>query len=303
MQKRIVVFMLAMLWLCRIADAQNFYQFFDGADTTAIGIKVWKDTVPGNVWQIGPPQKSVFTKAQTLPNVMVTDTLLRYPVGMDASFYFSFKPQSGVSKIALHWKQKLHTETSVDGGTVEYSSDGGVSWTSIFSNPLISNFTGYQAANVGPIFNSLTAFHGTDTVWRDVWLDFDIAWLSAGDSLLFRYRFMSDPNQSMHDGWMIDNLMIHDITPLGVSDTKASHPFRIVPQPASHSITLLGESSKPLSVSIFSIQGQCVGSHHGVSLPFSISLASLRAGLYTLRVQYADASVAYLPLLLSSGVH
>ncbi|HEY0030587.1 MAG TPA: hypothetical protein VGC65_07505, partial [Bacteroidia bacterium] len=77
-----------MFFTCLKIFGQNYYTInFDGAPLSTWGYELYIDTIsnPGNVWQIGPPQKNTFTGAVSSPNVIVTDTLNYYPVNDTSS--------------------------------------------------------------------------------------------------------------------------------------------------------------------------------------------------------------------------
>jgi len=85
-----------------------FTQYFDGADTLSTSIQIEFDTTGTNIWQVGPPQKTIFSSAATAPNVLVTDTVNFYPTNNSSSFQFTlnnFDYWWGI--LAIQWKQKL----------------------------------------------------------------------------------------------------------------------------------------------------------------------------------------------------
>src|SRR5688572_3750756 len=59
---------------------QVLQQYFDGADTAKNNsIIIQFDTGSPNIWQVGKPQKKLFTRAATVPKALVTDTVKSYP--------------------------------------------------------------------------------------------------------------------------------------------------------------------------------------------------------------------------------
>ena len=51
-----------------------------------------------------------------------------------------------------------------------------------------------------------TAFSGTDSLWRNIWLCFNTLAMPPIDSLYIRYRFVSDSINNNREGWIIDNM-------------------------------------------------------------------------------------------------
>src|SRR5690606_28661361 len=96
------------------ASAQTFLfqQYFDGNDTLT-GHRLQIDT--GSIWQIGPPQKSVFDSAATNPNVIVTDTINTYPINDTSSFTVGLNTSLVNWAItAIRWTQKLDMDSAAD---------------------------------------------------------------------------------------------------------------------------------------------------------------------------------------------
>ena len=170
---------------------QSYQQYFDGADTSASNsILIQLDTASTNIWQVGQPLKIIFDSAATAPNAIVTDTNHIYPKNNISRFTFKVKPWTPWGILAIQWKQKLDMEKHHAGGVIEYSIDTANTWTNIFNDPHVYNLYGFLPANQDTLWTGDVAFSGTDSSWRDVWLCFDMSWLSFNDSIYFRYTFV-----------------------------------------------------------------------------------------------------------------
>lgn len=109
----------------------------------------------------------------------------------------------------LEFWTRYSTETNYDGVLLEYSLDGGTTWTDILgaqgSVPADANrFTegGYNGTmNANGVFGARTAWHGARTTWTRATVN-----LSAfgGNSVNFRFRFASDTSQSGAGFWIDD---------------------------------------------------------------------------------------------------
>lgn len=214
--------------------AQVFYQYFDGADTNSSGsimVNIPQDTT--NVWQIGSPQKTIFDSAGTRPYALVTDTLALYPAGNTSQVYLSVPMWINWGIFALRWKQKLDMVPDHDGGIIEYSLDTGNSWHNVFHDPQLYNFYGFQTSNHDTLLNGANAFSGTDSTWRDIWLCFDMSWLSVWtDSIRFRFTLSSDSLGGGHEGWLIDDMMAHITAVHTVSEFPQEDYIKVYPNPA-----------------------------------------------------------------------
>ncbi len=75
--------LLAMSSLPGLSMGQlDFFDYTITFDDTLEIKNLYIDTVsnPNNIWQVGIPQKTIFTDAYSAPNVIVTDTANPYPV-------------------------------------------------------------------------------------------------------------------------------------------------------------------------------------------------------------------------------
>ena len=188
MKEKIIIGLISLV-IPFLVQGQTYSQYFDGADTSAFNsLLINIDTSSSNIWQIGQPQKIIFDTAATFPNAIVTDTSNYYPTNNTSSFSFGVDPQwFGWGILALQWKQKLDMDIDYDGGIIEFSSDTGNTWKNVFNNPYVYNFYGFDTANQDTLISGDYAFSGTDSTWKDIWLCFDLSWLSFSDSLMFRY--------------------------------------------------------------------------------------------------------------------
>lgn len=237
--KRIYLIATLILFIAFPSKGQFYHQYFDGADTSAsnsILIEIIQDS--SNVWQIGRPQKTIFDSAATQPNAIVTDTLNFYPITDTSRFIAKVANNFGSWGVfALQWKQKLDMDTAFDGGTIEYSTDSGTTWVSVFNNPYVYNFYGYDTLNVDTLIGGMKAFNGTDSTWKDIWLCFSSSWLAqfqSMDTLLFRFSIIADSNNNYKEGWLIDNMLAHTTWVHTIKEIPQDTYLRIYPNPSNN---------------------------------------------------------------------
>lgn len=166
-------------------------------------------TTSNNIWQVGPPQKTLFNAASTLPKVMITDTIEKYPVNNLSTFRFNYVHPwypSNFAALAIRWKQKLDMENGKDAGIVEFSANSGVTWQNAHNNPNTYQFYGFLPGSKDTVNNEY-CFTGTDNFWRDIWLCIAGSTANSNDTIMFRFTFKSDSVNTNQEGWMIDNLM------------------------------------------------------------------------------------------------
>lgn len=284
--------LLTGILLFTSAQSQYYVQYFDGADTTewnSLFIEFDDDST--NIWQIGPPQKLIFNEAATVPNVIITDTINPYPINKTSSFWFEIPDDFGFWGIlAVQWKQKLDMDPNGDGGKIEVSSDGGENWENIFENPFVYNLFGHDWENVMPLPNDEAVFSGLDTNWRDLWLCFDLSWMSTLEyPIRVKYTFISDSVDTAHEGWMMDNFLAHITIVHTVEEKERNEYLTVFPNPATDRIQI--EASKITDyhiiehMTLHNAAGQLIEQWTNIPTKFFIDTRSYKSGIYHLKIQ------------------
>jgi hypothetical protein len=285
------------------AQPSTFYQYFDGANTTpSTSILVSIQSSSTNIWQIGKPQKTLFSSASTTPNVIVTDTVNYYPVNNTSSFTFSvsntFFPNS---ILALRWKQKLDMDQGKDGGIVEYSTNNGISWVNTLNNPMVYNYYGYLPANKDTLPSGEFCFSGTDNVWRDVWLCLPPSVTSLNSTIFFRYTFKSDSVNTNKEGWMIDNFMSYYTYIHPVKQLSQAEYMNVYPNVTNGILNVegkkLSEDDAILKMELLDLQGKVLESYGHNKLKVVLDISKYPPGMYHLNVTTNVKSTSHTILL------
>ncbi len=275
-----------------LANAQTpaFKQYFDGADTSIFNsVIINLDTSSSNIWQVGPPQKTIFDSAATIPNVLVTDTIHTYPVNNTSSFSFKVDARNWGSRgiMAVRWKQKLDMDSAMDGGTIESSTDSGKTWINVFTDPKVYNFYGFDSLkNKDTLSDGTYVFTGTDTVWRDIWLCYKLD-NQGYPNFMFRFTFRSDSVDNNREGWMIDNMMVQLTFFHTVSTVDLNGSFLVYPTITNGIIKIaMGDTKAKIeSILILDAQGQIVKRQNGQTDKATIDISNLANGNYFVHVQ------------------
>jgi len=221
----------------------------------------------------------------------------------------------------LKFTHRFDTESRLDGGFLEYSTDGGENWLVLTDQLFRDGYVGPLAYNTVPIPN-LQAFSGESDDWITTFVDLS---QFAGESMNFRFRYASDaeviPN-SIDPGWYVDDIEIMDMvnfdteacvmsgqgdmacdrapergtivdsaTPNSVSEPLPSGAVKVFPNPASSllNVALDLKASNVATINLFSIDGRLMQSTrvdlNGTPqiVPFNVS--QLPAGMYMVKVQ------------------
>ena len=233
-----------------------------------------------NIWQIGKPNKTVFTSAISLPNAIVTDTTHPYPVN-DTSVFVLKAPSkaycpiySGNSPLVLfQFSYQLNIDTNAVA-RLEISVDSGARWVNV-KDSLPLHYSWYStpvdltvSTNGWNVFAILKCFYCPDSI----------------DTVLFRFTFISDSVSTNKDGWIIDNIDIGYYCEGGIPQIQNNNLINIYPNPSKGNLYIHSnqQNSAPGSVIVYNMQGQEV--YKADKLPANGYLnLQLPDGIYTLK--------------------
>jgi hypothetical protein len=270
---------------------QTFYQYFDGADTSIYNaVMIEKDT--NSCWQIGPPQKTLFNSASTVPNVIITDTINSYRTNDTSSFRIRILNEwENWGILALQWSQKLDLDSLNDWGIVEYSKDDGVTWYEVFDDPFVYNFYGWTSSNVAYMPSGFQGFTHVDTTWKNIWLCFDLSWLSVAlpDTLDFRFTVISDSMETNQEGWMIDNFIAGFTWVHTLPENPLDGYMQISPNPTEGRIDIRTQKINEFHIieemNLINMRGEVVQTWKNVPTKYFIDIDDHPDGIYYLKVR------------------
>lgn len=299
---RIGLLILIVTMTQRLSAQFEFFQYFDGADTIpGQSLLLDMDTSSANVWQVGPPQKTIFHSAATPPNALLTDTALGYPMNNTSRFTFKVVPWVTWGVLAVQWLQKIDMDRHHDGGIIEYSVDTGATWTNVFNDPHVYSFYGYPLQDQDTLLTGEYAFSGTDTTWRDIWLCFDMSWLSFNDSIYFRFTLKSDSIDGGEEGWMIDNMMVHNSLMHPVKEIEKKDYMNVYPNPAKDIVNIEFEKIHDFhlieAMKLIGPDGRLVQEWHDLPTKYWFDVRPFPDGMYFLTVRTNIRSET-IPLLI-----
>lgn len=186
--------------------------------------------------------------------------------------------------------QKLDMDFKKDGGYVEYSVDTGTTWINVLRDTNAYNFYGYDTTNLDTLANGTVAFTGTDTVWRDVWVCYQMRFFNNADSVIFRFTFESDMVDSAKDGWMIDNMLLQETFFHTVSTTDPEKEFMVYPTITTGviKIDIDGADGQIENIVVVDQQGRVMKRFNERSEKMTIDIGGLPPGNYYINVHSAE---------------
>lgn len=280
------VLLLFLSFYSFTVQAQLVYlQSFEFEDTVTTSV-VHIDTVnyPGNIWQIGTPQKTVFNAAYVGSRAIVTDTVNTYPINDTSVFYMKIASWQPITPgnswygplIEVEFRYQLDKDSG-DFAILELSRDSGQTWVNYLDDsllePMWSVLPDFDTSTNGWVFAQLNQYY-LFNVPEDL-----------TDSLYLRFTFISDSNDSQKDGWMLDHFHFQYFFS-SVNDIQNNNLISIYPNPSTGRIKIQSTTNTPkASIQIFNLNGQKVYETNTIPSSGNLDLP-LPDGIYILK--YSD---------------
>lgn len=247
-------------------------------------VQIVTDPIHSNLWEVGAPQKTVFTQASSYPNVIVTDTNDSYPVSDSSVFLIKHFGSMDLQRCSPYFwfygSYWVDAEFGADFGRIEISVDHAQSWINVSDVDWGNGF--YWMSN-RPVLT------GSSNGWVDFQLDlsslnhyYDFMWET--DTLFFRFTFISDSVDTQQDGLMFDNFRFYANDGTGIAEPVSGNSVQIYPNPAVDLITLkLEPGIKIKTVKIVDFLGQIVLE---AKIPSKqVDVSGLPVGVYLLEIE------------------
>lgn len=152
-------------------------------------------------WQRGYPNKTVFDAPHSGNYAWATSLNDFYLNNSNDYLYSPFFNLSAFPNTYLRFWHRMETQTGSDGGSVEISTDGGSTFSSLgyITDPLSTN---WYNANIG----GTHFWSQPDSGW--VLSTYNLSSIVSSQPVQFRFKFYSNNTVNTFDGWMIDDFAI-----------------------------------------------------------------------------------------------
>jgi hypothetical protein len=274
------IFLLSISLTCIVVTSFGQMVWDISFDDTTFLDRIVVDTNsnPNNIWKIGHPNKTVFTTANSSPNVIVTDTMNSYPPNDTSSFTVIHLAgqgwQFGYPKIDIGGWYSVNSDTLTDYGYIEFSADLGNSWL------LVDNYTNMCSWEDTM---ELPVFSGNSNGWKHFYHCIKPpTTVNEGDTILYRFTFISDNLQTNKDGLMFDDLHFEDWAE-GIEEFQNDNLISIFPNPATAILTIQRTCTNNLqSIQVINCFGQVLYNDNNFTNNF-IDIKQLKNGIYYLK--------------------
>ncbi|MFI5219600.1 MAG: T9SS type A sorting domain-containing protein [Bacteroidia bacterium] len=277
--------LIPLMLISAVSFAQFDFYTIDFEDTASLHyLRIDTASNPNNIWQVGAPQKTIFTNAYSSPNVIVTDTINPYPINDTSSFIIVDVAGTGytfVHTASLQGEYSVNSDTLTDFGMIEFSPDNGTSWYDIVNDTFITN-----NIFMPPGWVILT---GNSNGWQPFYVNLaalgPLFNIQLFDTVLWRFTFISDSIQTNKDGLMFDDLHFEDYVE-SIPEIQNDNLISISPNPASDELrvhrTTVSDSQK---VQVLNYTGQILYDNSNF-IGETIDTRQLTNGIYLLK--YSD---------------
>ncbi len=249
-----------------------------------------------SLWQIGIPQKTIFSEAYSEPNAIMTGTTDNYPNDANASFILEINKEWFWSFpfMQIEWQQKFDVEVGVDGGIVEASYDEGITWQNVLSDTVYRPFIvgNYQ---IDSLFNGEIGFTGVSD-----WSFIGLCWGTPigthppnVETIFLRFTFISDDNDTEQEGWMMDNFGFLGEIIGAASNENSFGEIDVYPNPTEKILTLkLPETNyENFALEISNNTGQTIFKENIRNIGLQnhqVSFENFSKGVYFIRLRIGD---------------
>lgn len=264
----------------------NIPEYLFTFEDTTHAYFLYRDTVsnPNCVWQIGAPQKNVFTSSVSAPNSIVTDTVNPYPVNDTSSFIIKHEVGLGALNLNGGWvtyyrmtgEYWVNSDSLNDYGKIEMSPDNGQSWI------LISDDTTDLSGDFWPFSPEEITLTGNSGDWKYFTIDFRYnpnINFNVGDTVQYRFTFISDGIVDNLDGLIFDNIAIEDLN-VGAIEEISHNSKSVFPNPFSNQLTL-NVTTETKHIVIYDVNGKVVFANQNLNATsLIINTTNFNEGVY-----------------------
>lgn len=246
-------------------------------------------TIPNNIWQIGQPQKNIFTSARSLPNAMVTDLHLSYPINNNSIFYLGTGGDywGDIHESNLFFWYKFDSDSLHDYGKIEASSDTGHTWYNIVTDVkgffLIQDSLGNVIESSGSNDDTLV-FTGTTNGWYKCSAGLMLTEGINYDTIIYRFTFHSDNIFDNRDGWIIDDFLFYD---WWESVPRHASSYKLYPNPAKNEIHI-NSKSMINSIELYNEMGILINTINIKGTSMIVNISNLGTGLYFYHINFEN---------------
>ncbi len=244
---------------------------------------------PSNIWVIGDPDKPTFDSAKSLPNCIFTGDIDFYPPNDTSSFYIMHIADQGYEMphtCGIDFDYKIESDSLKDFGMIDLSLDNGKTWFDFFEDERIGFDRPILTGNI-PNWTYANLFLHELPYFYDI---------EYGDTIIYRFTFISDEVDNELQGWMIDNIIIYDEAEGITTQSLGNINAVLFPNPSSDFVSLSFEnpSQRVFALLIYNISGTLIHTERNIIIsPYKIDLKDIGGGNLLFFKLFSDDNSQY----------
>jgi photosystem II stability/assembly factor-like uncharacterized protein len=251
------------------------------------GDELLVETNGSDVWEIATPSKVLLNSAATGTKAYITNASGNYPDETTSYLYSKCYDLSSITSPILSFKMGFDIETDWDYLQIEYTTNNGNSWTTLGSasdpNWYNSNSTdnGIPGAQWTGLGEESKTLGGTPFATLQEY-SFDLADLSSENSIVFRFKFVTDQAVNK-EGVVIDDFVIKGV--LSVNNVVLQNNFLIYPNPSEGIFNLSWSEEGNTNISVYNYLGKTILEQKNIkNKSYQVRLENQSKGLYFIKI-------------------
>ena len=288
----------SILVLSNDAGIENSINTFENSIDTLIS---YDEGGTNNLWQRGLASGAILSNTVTGGSKVYgtnlagnyTDATKSYLVSQCYDVASLLNPQ-------IKFDMAFDLETDYDLAYVQYSTNGGTTWSVLgtasdpnwYTNSNVPNGTncqncvGAQWSNLGNANHPNGGVNSTKRPYSYNLSTFGFGGLTPQSNMIFRIVFQSDAGE-VHEGVVIDNFVITG-TKVLANQQNIFETFSVVPNPSNGFVTIELNTTDKVNLTLFDVRGRKVFENNyitnGSVFNQEINFGSLEKGIYLLNV-------------------
>ena len=315
-KKNTIVFLLVL-----VVCTQQSYAQWSCCDTISFekpATNIVIDPLPGNLWQIGNPHKTIFKSSHSGAIAILTDTINTYPQNDTSSFIYIIRnPYTKTCNTCMEFWHMYDMDTLADKGIIDASYDRGHSWVLVNDTNNFS-YSFYWSSDYHKSKDYYSQHKLITSGQSDGWIKSAFCWtwqmivkradtiIRNPDSLMIRFTFISDSIIKNKDGWMIDDIIVNGTYPgscSGINEIPKANHISAFPNPLIRQSTLSTDIFlNNAKLAIYNSMGQQIKQINGITgQTFTLRRDNLTSGLYYLILIQDNQTIATGKLIITDN--
>lgn len=244
---------------------------------------------PSSVWQRGVPTGAVLNQAVGGSQVYATNLSGNYGDESIDYLYTGCYDLVGITNPTLEFDMAFIIENNWDLLYMEYSTDGGNSWTVLGSSSDPNWYNSNRTPNGTDCFNCIGAqWTGTASTFYNY--SYDLTAFNNEPNISFRFVFHTDQSVN-EEGVVIDNFVVTGT--LSNNDVPSlENTLQVYPNPSDGRFNLQWDNAPSYNYQIYDVSGKLLQQKRDITTrQHALDLEGVAQGVYFLHIQSEGSTI------------